>query len=72
MQEYGSQGDTCDNTADDHRHEILSFTHELEWQAIILLWDDVLRKSQHEVKRKNGKDSLHKELIPQYLQGHYQ
>ena len=63
MQEYGGQCDTSNHTADNHRHKVLTLAHELERQAIFLLRNKILRKLQHEVKRKNGKNGLHQELI---------
>ena len=72
MQEDGSQGNTCHHTTDDHRHEVLSFTHQFERQTIRLFGDDVLCKHQHEVEGEDGKDSLHQEFHTQYLQGYHQ
>ena len=55
----GSQGYTCHHAADDHRHEVLSFAHQFEWQSVVLLGNQFLCKHQHEVEREDGEDSLH-------------
>ena len=72
VQEHGSQRDTCQHTANNHRHKVLSLAHQLERQSILLFRKDILRKSQHEIEREDGKDSLHQEPPSQYLQRYHQ
>ena len=72
VSEDGSQGNTRQHTADNHRHEVLPLTHELEWQAVILFRQKILGKQQHKVKGEDGKYRLHQEFHTQNLQGYHQ
>ena len=67
----GSQRNTCQHTANNHRHEVLTLAHQLERQAVGLLGDDVLCKLQHEIEREDGEDGLHQEPEAKNLQRHH-
>ena len=57
---------------DDHRHEVLSLSHQLEGQSVLLLGNDVLRKLEEQVEPDDGVDGLHQELQTQDSQGYDQ
>ena len=42
MQEHRSQCYTCDDTTDDHRHEVLSLTQQFDGQTVVLCGHDGL------------------------------
>ena len=68
VRENGGQCNAGDDTAYDHRYEILSFAHQFEGQSVGLLWQDVLCELQHEGQHQDGIDSLHQELEAQDFQ----
>ena len=72
MRKDGSKCDTCQHAAYNHRHKVLPFAHQFEWQSVLLFWYQLLCKHQHEVEGEDGEDGLHQELHTQYLQGYYQ
>ena len=72
VHKHSSQRNTCQHTANDHRHKVLSFAHQFEGQTILLLWYQVLCYHQHKIECKDGEDSFHQELHTQNLQGYHE
>ena len=72
MCKYSSQSNTRNHTTNNHRHEILSLTHQFERQSVRLLRQYILCEHQHEVEGEDSEDGLHHELEAKNLQGHHQ
>ena len=72
MRKDGSKCDTCQHAAYNHRHKVLPFAHQFEWQSVRLLRQYILCKHQHEVEGEDSEDGLHHELEAKNLQGHHQ